>query len=304
MADEAPTPEAAPASDAPLSDDAVAALAAAIEQPPGPEPEPDAETPVPEGEKPPGAADDPPAEEKPVEAKPQDEATRLRRLGAKIARRQAALDARDARIKQAEDKILWVDSLSRLPRHEQLKAIGINEDDVVDDVLKRAQKPPAPKTPQDEIAEIRAELAAERAKVAAEVKRQQDVNVYTVYRNGVVDQIMKAPGLEAIKARGDWDEVIANMGQYHARHGVVPDPVDVAEMINDVLVVAEARKNKNSPATGTPKKNQPPPTSKAKNSAAPSPSLTDRISDTATGDDDLPDDPDARLKVIWQRSGY
>jgi hypothetical protein len=91
------------------------------------------------------------------------------------------------------------------------------------------------------------------------------------------------------------------MGQYHAMHGVIPDPVMVARYVEAADRVREELEKEDLPATVTPKKNQTPPTSKAKNTAAPSPSLTDRISDTPVGEDDLPDDPDERLKVAWAR---
>ena len=306
MADDAPAPaaESTPADVvADLSDEAVAALAAGMETPAAPEtkgddePKADAEAKAkPEDEEKP----EPPA------AKPDPEVIKLRQLGAKLARRAQKLDAREGSLKTVEEDAKFAAQLRQLSRTDKiaaLKALGINEDEIVDAVL--ARQPGAEKkqpTEAERIAALEAKLAEkERAEQAAASQRQQQ-SVLQQFQDEQIAKVKAAPGLDRVKGSERLQrDVIINMGQYHAMHGVIPDPVMVARYVEAADRVREELEKEDSPATGTPKKNPPPSTGKTKNTAAPSPSLTDRISDTPVGEDDLPDDPDERLQIAWSR---
>lgn len=299
MADE-PAAEVAEEAPAALSDTDVAALAAGLEAPEGEPKEPV------EGE-PAAEVAAKPAEPKAEEAKPADpETVKLRQLGGKLARRAQKLDQREAAAKQLEDAAKFAQQLQHLSRTDKLaalKALGINEDEIVDAVLARQpgneKKPP---TVEEQLADLRAKWdAKEKADAAAAAQRAQE-SVLQQFQNEQIAKVQAAPGLERVKASEKLQrDVIINMGQYHAMHGVIPDPVMVARYVEAADRVREELEKEDSPATVTPKKNQTPSTGKTKNTAAPSPSLTDRISDTPVGEDDLPDDPDERLKVAWAR---
>jgi len=292
----AETPAATPTATevvAQLSDEQVAKLAEGIE---GPE-----ET-TPTGEKPPEG--DKPAEAVPVTDKPKaaDEAMKLRRMGAKLARRHEAITRREGELTAAQQRAAVADRLVTLARTDKLaalKELGIEPDEIVDAVLAR-QAGAKPATAEDRMAKLEKELQAERQARAASEQAANNQRAYDNFHRDVVAKIEAAPGLEHVKSGKLYDDVIANMGAYHARHGVLPDPVVVAKYVEATARALEDIE-KGSPATGTPKKNPPPSTGQTKKTTAASPSLTDRISDTPTGDDELPEDPDERLKVIWNR---
>lgn len=311
MSDEAPAPatpgtQSADGGEAvDLSDEGIAAIAAGLETPEAEKPKPDEpakEDQPKDGEKPESEAEKP-KDPEPVAAKPVDEAVKLRQLGAKLARRNQRLDQREVSLKAVEEKAQFVDRLARMTRAEKLAALNINEDEVIDDVLlRKAGGEKKPLTAEERIDQLEKQLAAKTAaEAAAEAQRKQQT-IYQQFQAEQVSKIQAAPGLARVKASEKLQrDVMINMGQYHALHGVIPDPVEVARYVEAADRVREELEKEALPVTGAQKTKTPPSTSKTKNFAAPSPSLTDRISDSPVGDDDLPDDPDERLKIAWER---
>lgn len=282
-----------------LSDEGIARLAQGLPEDTAPA---EGEKPTAEGEAKP-EPDKPAAEAKPETPPAIPEHIRLRKLGAKLARRDESLRQREQAL---QAKVELADKLAGLSRTDKLAALrelGINEDDVVDAVLARKIATEAkPPTAEDRIAALEKALADERAGRAQTDAQARQHAQYVQFRGEQGAKIAAAPGLDRVKGSQKLlDDVITNMGAYHALHGVLPDPVEVARYVEAADRVREELEREASNPSDRRTVKTPPSTSKTKNSAAPSPSLTDRISDTPVGDDDLPDDPDERLAVAWQR---
>lgn len=281
-----------------LSDEGIAKLAAGLvdDAPPAEGEKPATEDKVEGDEKPPAEAEKPAPEQAAM-----PEAIRLRKLGARLARRDESLRQREQAL---QGKVQLADKLATLSRTDKLAALrelGINEDEIVDAVLARKTVADSkPLTPEERIAKLEAERETDRAALAQAQAAQRAQSQYVAFRGDQVAKITAAPGLPRVKASQQLqDDVIQNMGAYHARWGVLPDPVETARYVEAADRVREELEKEDSSDRRTVK--TPPSTSRTKNTAAPSPSLTDRISDTPVGDDDLPDDPDERLAIAWQR---
>jgi hypothetical protein len=286
-----------------LTDDAVAKLAEAIDDPSAPKPADKADDAAPKDEP---AAD---ADKTPVpagDAKVSEE-IRLRRLGTKLAKRREALAKQQAAMAADRQKAQAIDKLTELlakDRLEAIRALGIEPDEVVDAVLsKKTQKP---ESPEDAIKRIEKQLADERAARAAAEQQAKVQQAWVEFKTNTTAKLKADESLDLVHAYEAYDEIIDNMAAYHAKHGVVPDPIETAkfwEAEAEKQLTARLAKSKKFALSDrrTDKKTPPAQTGTAKTKAAPSPSLTDKISDTPVGEDDLPDDPDERLRVLMKR---
>lgn len=287
-------------------------MAEAIAEPSGTE-TPPAENksadPLADGDKP--AAEKPKDEPLPeAAAKPIPEEIRLRKLGAKLAKRHADLQAREQNVEAFRQKAQAIDRLGELiskDKLEALKAIGIEPDEIVDLVLARKTTGEKKETAEDRIARVEKQLADERA---ARDGAEQQAKVQAVFNQFKADTIATLKGaadLDLVNSYEAYDDVIDAMAAYHAKHGVVPDVIETArywEKAKEEELTSRLSKSKNFAISDRRTVKTPPtPTSTAKPKAAPSPSLTDKISDTPVGEDDLPDDPDQRLRVLMTRMG-
>lgn len=295
-----------------LSDDAVAALAESIadtapaEGEPAPKEDKPAEAPK-EGEPPPAEGDKPKDEPEQAAKPPMPEEIRLRKLGAKLAKRHADLQLREQTIETVKQKAQAIDRLGELlakDKLEALKAIGIEPDEIVDLVLARGTGEKK-ETADERVTRIEKQLADERAARAGAEQQTKVQAVFAQFRTDTVAKLKAATDLDLVNSYEAYDDIIDNMAAYHAKHGVVPDAVEVArywEKAKEEELTSRLAKSKNFAISDRRTVTTPQmPTSTAKPKAAPSPSLTDQISDTPVGEDDLPDDPDQRLRVLMAR---
>lgn len=257
------------------------------------------------------------AEEKPAAAegdKPAetDERKALRKLGSSLAKREAALNAREQTIKASEQAAGNWNKVAQAYQQggplAAIAALGLDDQVVLDAYLARAGHKPTEPTAEERIAAIekRAQEAEQREKQADEAAR------VTAWKTDAIAKIQADPECDLVNQYGAsaHERVINTMVEYWRATGKMPSVIKTARFVESKLeaelkerlskskkFAISDRRTVNNNAAASAKK--PAANSKA---TPPSDTLTDNLSDSVSLDGGLPSDPDARWRAIVARN--
>jgi hypothetical protein len=239
------------------------------------------------------------ADEPAAEPAATPESAELRRARAILATANRKLAKANATAAATREQIIA--GLKTKP-HATLRELGLSIGEVLDAEPAPADEAATPKTADEQIAAIRAELQAERdASAAAAVTAQ--VAVLTTKVHDDIKASKDFPRINAAnKGQGAHALVTDLMIEYHREHGQRLPAAEAAKQVEEFLAelagvgvtASPAPKSNGAPSNGT----QPPPKRQGSQTLA-----NNEIRNAGPGPDDLPEDLDARAAAVMREMG-